>query len=260
MKLFASWAVSAGLLLAAFAAQAQMLTPAHAGSPYRAASDLDEPYEPPPAAPPSYAPYPPESYVPAPYAPSYPPDSYAPTPYAYEPAVMPPHEVYAVLRENGFVPIGVPHREGFVYSISAIDPDGDDGRLLIDARTGRILRFMPAYSWGDRGDASAPTARYAAQAAAAATPTMVRAILRPPAAIPHVAPRSVPLRAPKPIAAKPADPARSRAAVQKPAQRAAAQGEAAAPPVPAAGTVGEIKPPLPVIRPTEPMPQVQSLE
>jgi hypothetical protein len=258
MKLYARWAVSAGLLLAAFPAQAQMLAPGDAGrSLYRSASDLDEPYEPAPPGPPSYAPYAADPYVPAPYAP-YPPNAYVPTPYAYEPAVVAAHEIYAVLRENGFVPLGILHREGFVYSISAVDPDGEDGRVLIDARTGRILRFMPAYSWGGRGDASPLTGRYAAQAAAAlpAASTTVRALPRPPAAIPHVAGRS-----PKPTQAKPADAAPSRAAVQRPAQSAAAQVQSGAPAAPAAAaTAGETKPPSPVIRPTEPMPQVQGLE
>src|SRR6201995_3437472 len=58
---------------------------------------------------------------------------------------MPPQEVYAVLRDNGFSPLGVPHQRGMVYFIAAVDRGGTDGRLVIDARNGRILRFTPSY-------------------------------------------------------------------------------------------------------------------
>ena len=51
-----------------------------------------------------------------------------------------------VLRENGFSPLGVPRLRGLFYSVSAIDRRGDDGRLVIDARDGRIVRFVPAAS------------------------------------------------------------------------------------------------------------------
>ena len=37
---------------------------------------------------------------------------------------------------------------GFVYTIAVIDRGGEDGRLIIDARNGRIIRFMPAYRMG----------------------------------------------------------------------------------------------------------------
>jgi len=32
-----------------------------------------------------------------------------------------------------------------VYTIAVMDRRGDDGRLVINARNGRIIRFMPAY-------------------------------------------------------------------------------------------------------------------
>ena len=69
--------------------------------------------------------------------------------YGYEergpaPALLPSTEVYAVLRDNGFSPLGIPRLRGGVYTIAVIDRRGDDGRLVIDARDGRILRFMPA--------------------------------------------------------------------------------------------------------------------
>ena len=47
-----------------------------------------------------------------------------------------------------------PQLRGYVYAIAVVDRRGDDGRLVIDARNGRILRFVPAYRMGDnfRGD------------------------------------------------------------------------------------------------------------
>ncbi len=236
MKL-AGWAVSAGLVLAAASAHAQMLAPYDAGhSPYRQVSDFEEPYGGMPPAPP---PYPPPPYAGPGYA--------APgAPYGYDPSLMPPHEVYAVLRENGFLPLGIPHRRGYVYEISAMDPEGEDGRLVVDGHTGRIIRFMPA-DWGGRSENYAPRAPYGYGAEAALPPpTVVRGVPRPPAAIPHVASRAVPLPAPKPsaVAARPAEPVQQSAAT-------------ATPPV-AKGTIGE--PLAPQIRPTQDMPAVQGLE
>jgi len=122
MKLFTGWIISAGLVVAAGAANAQMLAPYEVGrSPYRVVSDIGGPY----------AVMPPELPVPG-----------------YGPRLLPPHEVYTVLRESGFSPLGIPRRRGLVYVISAIDRGGDDGRLVIDARTGRILRFLPASRMG----------------------------------------------------------------------------------------------------------------
>jgi hypothetical protein len=247
MKLVAGWVVSAGLVLAATTASAQVLAPVGAGpSPYRPVSDFEGPYGSMPPAPPPYQP--------APYAPPAPYASPAPYPYAYEPALMPPHEVYAVLREHGFQPLGIPRRLGQVYEISAIDPAGDDGRLVIDGRTGRIIRFMPAY-WGDRSE-YAPRSPYGAHAAMPRPG--VRDAPRPPATVPHVASRTAPLPARKPAlaSARSAEPVRS--APQRPAEQGPVQVQAslaASQPV----TSSEVRP-QPQIGPTQAMPPVQGLE
>ena len=68
------------------------------------------------------------------------------------PTLLPPQEVYTVVRDSGFSPLGIPQLRGLVYTISVIDRGGDDGRLVIDARTGRIIRFMPAYRMGDNSE------------------------------------------------------------------------------------------------------------
>ncbi len=247
MKLLAGCVVSAGLVFASFSANAQMLAPHGAGpSPYQAVSDFEGPYGGMPPAP-AYGAAPPPPYgAPPAYAP--------PGAYGYEPALMPPQEVYAVLRENGFLPLGIPHRQGYAYEIAAMDPDGEDGHLLIDGRNGRIMRFMPASAWG-RPHASELTGPYGAQAALP-PPTSVRG-LRPPGLIPHVtsrdlsrrvAGRAVPLPAPKPAQTATAQP------------RPQPQVSAAVSAPGATGTIVDAKPPQPVIKPTQDMPPVQALE
>ena len=69
--------------------------------------------------------------------------------YGYGPRLLPPKEVYTVLRENGFSPLGIPRQRGFVYTIAVIDRGGESGRLIIDARDGRIVRFRPGYRIGN---------------------------------------------------------------------------------------------------------------
>jgi hypothetical protein len=276
MKLFTGWAVSAGLVVAASAANAQMLTPNDIGKAhYQAASDVQGP---------------------APYA-GMPPQAPA---TRYGPALLPPQEVYAVLRENGFSPLGIPHQRGYVYVIAVIDRAGEDGRLIVDARNGQIIRFLPTFRtggyygedyrspYGPAGQgpygAEGPgpygpegPGRYGAPGRApygAAGPgpygavgpgadaglpptSTVRGAPRPPGAIPRVASRTVPVPSPKPLdlAAKPArEPVQQSAAVQaKPADTPAA------PPPPAAATVLQAKP-APTIQPTQEMPKVQGLE
>jgi len=168
------------------------------------------------------------------------------------PILLPPEEVYTVLRDSGYSPLGIPQQRGLVYTISVIDRGGDDGRLVVDARTGRIIRFMPAYRMGDNLNADL-TVTYGPVGPPPVSP--VRGGLRPPGSIPHVASRTVPVPKASPLAAKPAaEPTEQSAAVQpKPAD---------AQPIPpaAALTVGQAKPAAPTIQPTQEMPKVQGLE
>src|ERR1700733_904122 len=133
MKLFRGWVISAGLVLTAATAHAQGVSPSGTGGSYTAVSDIDGPY----AARPREAPAP---------------------GYGYGPTLLPPREVYTVLRENGFSPLGVPQQRGLFYVISVIDRGGGDGRPGIDARDGRIVRFMPAYRMGNNSSEGVPAA------------------------------------------------------------------------------------------------------
>ncbi len=40
-------------------------------------------------------------------------------------ALLPPQEVYTVVRESGFSPLGMPRQRGFVYTIAVIDRGGE---------------------------------------------------------------------------------------------------------------------------------------
>src|ERR1700687_62968 len=216
MKLFTGWIMSAGLVFSAAAANAQVLAPHESGRPpYSRVSDVEGPY----------AAIPPEAPV-----------------LRYGPTLLPAQEVYAIVRESGFSPLGIPQQRGLVYTIAVIDRRGDDGRLVIDARTGRIIRFMPAYRMGDNFNDDM-TVTYGPVGAL------------PPGSRIRGAPRPRPAKK-SPLPARPApEPAQQSAAVQaKPADAQAAAPQAAAPPV------VEAKPAAPQIQPTQEMPKVQGLE
>lgn len=251
MKFFTGCVAAATLALAATAAHAQVPANGIARGAAIAVSDFDRPYAPPEAAPPPRPRY-----------------GYG---YGYEergpaPTLLPSTEVYAVLRENGFSPLGIPRLRGSVYTIAVIDRRGDDGRLVIDARDGRIIRFMPAAD--AYGMAPAYEERMAVPYGPQSAPPPPTAIRsgppRPPASIPHVASRTVPLpkaappRGETPVAAvKPAEPATQAQPAQQTAAAQAKPAEAA--PQAAAATVGQAKPPATIL-PTQEMPAAQGMD
>jgi hypothetical protein len=230
MKLFTG-SLAAGLVLLAGSAQAQ------APGRYVAASDFDAPYA---VAPP---PVPGPQYVPGPRG-------------GYSPGLLPSTEVYSVLRDNGFSPLGIPRLRGFVYTITAIDRGGADGRLIIDARNGRILRFLPAYRMGDNyyEDQSAlggPSAAQPPQVQQA--PDHVQAAPQPSRPAPRVASRAVPMPKANPLTSKPATSPIKQAAAPAPKP---AEVPAAAPVTTGSASAR----PVAQIAPTQDMPSMQGLE
>lgn len=233
------WLVAGAVTFGASSAEAQYFS---RGPGVIVASDFDPPYENGgptlgPPLPPRYAPYPSAPrYAPPPYA----GDSYGPS--AYAAPMLSPGEIIRIARQNGFSPLGEPQPRGFVYRIAVISPDGDDGRLVIDARTGRILRFLPAYDYGSRfyrepAYASAPVGSLPPISGS-------RASLRPPTATPRIA-------APSPLPA--------------PAQRRQADLQQTIPPAPpAASAVAPAPPPTatpPIAAPpANNMPPAQGLD
>ena len=180
------------------------------------------------------------------------------------PRLLPAPEVYTVLRENGFSPLGIPHQRGVFYTIAVINRGGEDGRLVIDARDGRIVRFVPAYRVGSNTDEALPPV----DGRGGPLPPMnsVRGLPRPPASVPHVAsrtpsellPKAPPRAAEPPVAARPAPaPATQSASVQpksgdKPAEMAKAPQNSVPAPIDAK--------PAAQIQPTQEMPKAQGLE
>jgi hypothetical protein len=267
MKLFTGWVLAAGLVCAGSAADAQML------SPYSRVSDFGSPYsEAPYGRPYSEAPYRGGPYYAAPPQEAPPP---VPPRYGYgygpapAPALLPAHEVYNIIREAGFSPLGIPQQRGYVYTIAVIDRGGEDGRLVIDGRSGRIIRFTPAWQLGSNFGGAynsvqgrpGPILPEAVQVAGGP---------RPPASVPRVASRTVPVPKPSPLAAsaaaEPAKPAAQTAA--KPAAEPSSQQVAVAPAksadaAPAAtATTGQAqaKPAAPSVLPTQDMPKAQGLD
>ena len=251
MKLFSGWVVFAGLVLTAGTANAQMLAPSDVGrSPYAAVSDIDGPYA------------------------AMPPDE---APPRYGPTLLPAREVYTVVRESGFSPLGIPQQRGLFYTITVIDRDGADGWLVIDARDGRIVRMMRADRTGD--DVNGELTQQYGPVGPPPQVSTIRGVPRPPAPIPRVAsrtpsvpiPKAAPLRGavePDTLAAKPAAaPAQPSEAAQpspSPQQSAAVQVKpavaATTTPQAAAAAPVEAKPAATPIQPTQEMPKVQGLE
>jgi hypothetical protein len=229
MKLFTG-SLAAGLVLIVSGAQAQVPGPyANGRAPYAAMSDFDAPYAGGPR-------------------------------YGSGPSLLPSIEVYSVLRDNGFSPLGIPRLRGFVYTIAVIDRGGQDGRLVINARNGRIIRFLPGFHGGNfanfneeppvmQGVPGAPPPGDARASGDA------RALVHPPRSTPKVASRTVPLPKANPLVANPASaPVQQAAALQpKPAEVQAA--------APQAATTGSAPAkPAPQVAPTQDMPSMQGLE
>ncbi|MGA8900399.1 hypothetical protein [Bradyrhizobium sp.] len=272
MKAFrGGWTISLGLLLAATAANAQEAPPQGASrTGYVAVSDFSGPNVDVPPGPPAPA-YGRPLYGPGPAG-----AGYAPGPAEYGPPLMPPRGVYAVLRENGFSPLGAPRLRGLFYSISAIDRRGEDGRLVIDGRDGRIVRFVPAEHFGGYGGygdgyyGGAPRPSYGPlEPMTRLDGTRLEGPPpRPPGAVPPKVASRMPSTIPVPRAA-PRRPADEKPLAEKPVPAPAPMQQSAAvqprpavsPPAasPSAASPTEAKAAL-VIQPTQPMPKVQDLE
>jgi hypothetical protein len=245
MKRFTGWTMSAGLVLAATSANAQMLAPIEmpievAGSLVTTVSDIGGAYA--------------EAMLPG-----------------EGPSLLPGTEVYTVVRENGFSPLGIPQQHGYFYTIAVMDRGGEDGRLVIDARDGRIVRFVPAYRVGSNYDEAVPPA-YPAGAGPLPPINQARGVPRPPALVPHVASRTPSVPLPKampprvaepPVAARSDTNADAKSDRGAPPQAMAMQTkpvELSKSPQNTAPAPIDTKPFGPQIQPTQEMPKVQGLE
>ena len=59
------------------------------------------------------------------------------------PGVLPPYEIMTIIRSTGFDPLDRAVRRGSHYVVHAIGNDGREVRVLVDARSGRIVSLTP---------------------------------------------------------------------------------------------------------------------
>ncbi len=185
-----------------------------------------------------------------------------------------PDQVAAMLHSTGFSLLGPINRRGWVYTVAVLNPRGDDGRVIIDARTGAIIRFLPAFAINGRTDQEL-SVLYGPPGPPPGSPLGqdMRRPARPPANVPKVAsrtPSSVPLPRPQPAvksvapaeqAVKPAPSAEQSASVQpKPADAAAPEATKPAEAKPLMDKPVTAKPAEIELKPTQAMPPVQTLE
>ena len=70
-----------------------------------------------------------------------PPPAYPGT--VYPAAGLPPHEIAAMVRSTGLEPLGSPVRQGPIYAMRAVDPAGEEVRVIVDAQRGQIVKVIP---------------------------------------------------------------------------------------------------------------------
>ena len=61
----------------------------------------------------------------------------------YSGAGLPPHEIVTIVRSTGLEPMGSPVRQGPTYALRAVDPAGEEVRVIVDAQRGRIVKVIP---------------------------------------------------------------------------------------------------------------------
>ena len=128
------------------------------------------------------------------------------SPMQGEAGSMPPREVVSILRSNGLRPLGQPTRRGPNYVMRAVDEDGREVRVVVDAIYGEIVsvrptatasRMPPGGSIGPYEPVSPPR-RYGMEAEPRgvyrSSPPAVyegeRPLHRPPAAVPLAPPQA----------------------------------------------------------------------
>jgi hypothetical protein len=57
--------------------------------------------------------------------------------------IVPPYEVFTIIRSMGMRPLGRPHYRGRFYVVHAVDPRGVDVRVVVDAHAARVVSVRP---------------------------------------------------------------------------------------------------------------------
>src|SRR5499433_4492256 len=71
------------------------------------------------------------------------PPPYPGTVYPGDGMILPPYEVAAIVRSTGLEPLGRPVRQGQAYAVRAVDEAGEEVRVIVDARLGRVVKVIP---------------------------------------------------------------------------------------------------------------------
>lgn len=189
--------------------------------------------------------------------------AYASTVSDFDDAMVPPREAVRMLRSTGHTVLSRPRPAGAVlYSIAVITPRGEDGRIYMDIRSGRLVRFVPGYALTPRTDEDVDLAYNPPSppppAAKPRKPAAPKTASRPPAsATTGTAPSATKQAAPRIPETKPVE---TKPAQATPARSAPVTAAAPAPQTQAIATKpAEAKPPV-VIQPTQEMPAVLGLE
>jgi hypothetical protein len=143
-----------------------------------------------------------------------------PAPPLGAPRALPPHEILTILRSTELAPLERPTRRGTTYALRALDADGDQVRVIVDARTGAILSVTPIMQQDlapGQGVATAPRSTLPPDLGPAPIAPGSRARHLPPAPDGYIAPQSAPpviyesnppvIYGPRPPAAVPGAPA-----------------------------------------------------
>jgi hypothetical protein len=76
-------------------------------------------------------------------APYYPGTAYPGAMYPGAGPALPPYEIVTIVRSTGLEPLSRPLRQGPAYVLRAMDPAGQEMRVIADARSGRLLKVVP---------------------------------------------------------------------------------------------------------------------
>ena len=175
-----------------------------------------------------------------------------PVPPAYRGAVfpgeaLPPHEAVTIVSSTGLEPVGRPVRQGPVYAVRAVDPAGEEVRVIVDAYLGRIVKVIPLsgpryampllrapYGRPPRPTAMVPADEFddftSIGPAPGGSPSGVARVPRDPAAQAGQSGPPLPRPRPKVASAETVAPQRGAAKDDRPTGTVTAPADAAAPP------------------------------
>jgi hypothetical protein len=102
--------------------------------------------------------------------------------------VIPPYEVFTIIRSAGLRPLGRPHYRGRFYVVHAVAPRGEEVRVVVDAYAARVLSIRPLDRYATpEYDRPPAYRRYESGPPPAPGPRVIEAEPRyvPPAAVPR---------------------------------------------------------------------------